>query len=41
MDGRKYTMLTLTKRKKDQLYEFQTKQTSKQGKLSGIKKGIT
>lgn len=39
MDGGKYTVLTLTKRK-GWLCEFQTKQTSKQAELSGIKKGI-
>lgn len=40
-DGERYTMLTLIKRKQEQLYQFQTEQTSEQRKLSGIKKNIT
>lgn len=38
--GEKYTMLMLVKNKQEQLYSFQSKQASKQGKLSLIGKAL-
>ena len=37
MDGERYIILTLIRRKLEKLYEFQTMQSSEQEKLTGTK----